>query len=95
MSILFQNLLLNISLYLEPRNPVSGGRFGAAVACMGDVDEDSYSDVAVSAPYSAMADGQGVVYIYYGGPNGLQAARQPQAIWAKGVNGLGLLRSAS
>jgi hypothetical protein len=56
---------------------------------MGDVDDDSYGDVAVGAPYSPLADAKGVVYIYYGGPSGLQAARQPQAVWAKGVNGLG------
>ena len=59
---------------------VSGGRFGAAVACLGDVDNDNYGDVAVGAPYSATTEDNGstgVVFIYYGGLSGLQAGRQP------------------
>ena len=73
---------------------VSGGRFGAAVACLGDVDNDNYGDVAVGAPYSATTEDSGstgVVFIYYGGLSGLQAGRQPQAIrGSRGVRGLGI-----
>jgi len=28
-----------------------GGRFGAAVMCLNDIDYDGYGDVAVGAPY--------------------------------------------
>ncbi|OQR73543.1 integrin alpha-PS1-like [Tropilaelaps mercedesae] len=42
-------------------------RFGFAVAGLGDVDRDGYSDVAVGAPY----EDQGAVYIYLGSKDGL------------------------
>ncbi len=43
------------------------GQFGTAIENVGDIDQDGYEDVAISAPYQDM----GVVYIYRGGPNGL------------------------
>ncbi|XP_060536062.1 integrin alpha-PS3-like isoform X2 [Cylas formicarius] len=48
----------------------SGGRFGAAMVSLGDFDLDSFSDVAISAPYED--DGIGAVYIYRGNPEGLE-----------------------
>ncbi|XP_047469975.1 integrin alpha-5-like [Penaeus chinensis] len=46
------------------------GRFGHAVSCPGDLNQDGYDDVAIGAPFS---DEGGVVYIYNGGANGLRA----------------------
>lgn len=43
------------------------GRFGTAVAKLGDINLDGFNDVAVSAPF----EGNGAVYIYLGGPDGL------------------------
>lgn len=53
----------------------SGAQFGFAVACVGDVNKDTYSEIAVGAPLadSGQAD-EGVAYIYRGSLNGLSAA---------------------
>lgn len=45
------------------------GRFGTALGKIGDVDLDGYNDLAVSAPF----DGDGAVYIYLGGPDGISS----------------------
>ncbi|CAF1299687.1 unnamed protein product [Didymodactylos carnosus] len=47
-----------------------GGRFGHAIAKLGDINKDGYEDVAISAPF---ADGgySGEVYIYHGSETGL------------------------
>ncbi|KAM9744856.1 integrin alpha-IIb [Menidia menidia] len=48
------------------------GRFGSALALLGDLDMDGYQDVAVGAPWSG-ARGQGQVFVYLGGSGGLSA----------------------
>ena len=51
--------------------PPSTGQFGFHVAGLGDVDGDGYPEVGVGAPFS---DGRsGRVYVYSGGPTGLDA----------------------
>ncbi|XP_038565470.1 integrin alpha-IIb isoform X1 [Micropterus salmoides] len=55
--------LIGFSLY---------GRFGSALAALGDLDMDGYHDVAVGAPWSGDS-GQGQVFIYMGNSNGLSA----------------------
>ncbi len=45
-----------------PRQHVSGARFGAAVASLGDLDGDQFEDFAVGAPF----EGDGAVYVYRG-----------------------------
>lgn len=45
------------------------GRFGTALGRIGDVDLDGYNDIAISAPF----EGNGVVYIHLGGPNGISS----------------------
>ncbi|KAF5280336.1 hypothetical protein FQR65_LT03145 [Abscondita terminalis] len=49
-------------------NKQIGARFGTAMSSIGDLNKDSYEDVAISAPYE---DETGVVYIYLGSKNGL------------------------
>ncbi|XP_053373891.1 integrin alpha-2-like [Mercenaria mercenaria] len=44
-------------------------RFGSAIASIGDINKDSYNDIAIGAPYEA--DGAGAVYIYNGYSGGL------------------------
>ena len=46
-----------------------GGRFGHAVAALGDINGDGFNDVAVGAPY----EGFGVVYIHHGSKSGLNS----------------------
>lgn len=43
------------------------GRFGTVLSKIGDINLDGYNDIAISAPF----EGNGVVYIYLGGANGL------------------------
>ena len=46
----------------------SAGRFGHAVASLGDINGDGYNDIAVGAPYQR----SGVVYIFHGYRTGLR-----------------------
>uniref|UniRef100_A0A671V9Q7 Integrin alpha-IIb-like n=1 Tax=Sparus aurata TaxID=8175 RepID=A0A671V9Q7_SPAAU len=55
--------LIGLSLY---------GRFGSALAVLGDLDMDGYHDVAVGAPWSG-DNRQGQVFIYLGNIDGLSA----------------------
>lgn len=50
------------------RGKHDGGRFGHAVAALGDINGDGFNDVAVGAPYA----GSGVVYIHLGSESGLK-----------------------
>lgn len=43
------------------------GRFGTALGKIGDLNFDGFNDIAISAPF----EGNGVVYIFLGGPDGL------------------------
>ncbi|CAH1106249.1 unnamed protein product [Psylliodes chrysocephalus] len=47
-----------------------GARFGTNIVSLGDIDLDLFNDIAISAPYED--GGIGAVYIFLGGPNGLQ-----------------------
>lgn len=49
------------------------GLFGFAMAVAGDLNQDSYPDVAVSAPYAGVDQG-GVVYIYFGTKAGIETS---------------------
>ena len=57
-----------------------GGRFGTTLGQIGDINRDAHNDIAISAPY----EGQGVVYIFLGGPRGL-STRVAQTIFAPEV----------
>ena len=48
------------------RKRVSGARFGATLANLGDIDRDGFEDFAVGAPFEVEGQGQGVVYVYRG-----------------------------
>ncbi len=45
-----------------------GARFGSSLANLGDIDNDTYMDFAVGAPYDGL-NGQGAVYIFKGSEN--------------------------
>lgn len=47
---------------------IMAGRFGLSLAKLGDLDHDGYDDLAIGAPYDHHG---GTVYIYRGGPNGI------------------------
>ncbi|XP_067326188.1 integrin alpha-IIb [Anolis sagrei] len=49
------------------------GRFGMAIASLGDIDQDGYIDIAIGAPFAGQDEG-GRVYIYHGGNDGLSAS---------------------
>ncbi|XP_027729022.1 integrin alpha-IIb [Vombatus ursinus] len=46
------------------------GRFGSAIAPVGDLDQDGYNDIAVGAPFGGPS-GQGRVFIFQGQDEGL------------------------
>uniref|UniRef100_A0A8V5GV14 Integrin alpha-5 n=1 Tax=Melopsittacus undulatus TaxID=13146 RepID=A0A8V5GV14_MELUD len=48
------------------------GRFGSAIAALGDLDLDGFNDVAVGAPLGAEGR-RGLVHVYRGGERGLSA----------------------
>lgn len=47
----------------------SNGRFGTSLSKIGDINLDGYNDLVVSAPF----EGEGAVYVYLGGPEGLSS----------------------
>ncbi|XP_078385897.1 integrin alpha-8-like [Cetorhinus maximus] len=62
------------------------GRFGSAIATLGDLDYDGYRDVAIGAPYAG-EDGNGRVFIYLGHANGLHPKfyQELKGTWAPDV----------
>ncbi|XP_039187232.1 integrin alpha-IIb isoform X4 [Crotalus tigris] len=63
--------------YRTPWQKLTGkdtyGRFGMAIAPLGDIDQDGYIDIAIGAPFAGQ-DGGGQVYIYLGHSEGLSAS---------------------
>uniref|UniRef100_A0A3Q3A848 Integrin, alpha 5 (fibronectin receptor, alpha polypeptide) n=1 Tax=Kryptolebias marmoratus TaxID=37003 RepID=A0A3Q3A848_KRYMA len=62
------------------------GRFGSTIAPLGDLNQDGFDDVAISAPFGG-EDQQGLVYIYNGYSEGLKE-KPSQVIagqWAAGA----------
>ncbi|XP_055371581.1 integrin alpha-PS1 [Condylostylus longicornis] len=59
-------------------------RFGIAMANMGDINKDRCDDIAIGAPY----EGNGVVYIFLGNPQGL-SKKPSQVIHAADLGPLG------
>ncbi|KAI3356234.1 hypothetical protein L3Q82_017481, partial [Scortum barcoo] len=51
-------------------NGTKDSMFGLAVENIGDINQDSYEDIAVGAPYDD--DGTGKVYIYHGSAGGIK-----------------------
>ncbi|MEE6466707.1 hypothetical protein FKM82_007028 [Ascaphus truei] len=48
------------------------GRFGSAIAHLGDLNQDGYNDIAIGSPFAG-EDRRGRVFIYNGNINGLNA----------------------
>ncbi|CAG2053545.1 unnamed protein product [Timema podura] len=59
-----------------------GGRFGSAIASLGDLDQDGFDDIVVGAPYEK---DRGAIYIYNGRPLGL-TPKYSQRILAEEVH---------
>ncbi|XP_043923439.1 integrin alpha-8 [Protopterus annectens] len=59
------------------------GRFGSAIASLGDLDQDGYNDVAIGAPFAG-EDKAGRVFIYNGYSEGLKvpASQVLSGSWA-------------
>ncbi|XP_015907173.1 integrin alpha-9 [Parasteatoda tepidariorum] len=58
------------------------GRFGTALANLGDINQDGYNDIAIGAPYE---DEKGAVYIYHGSASGMNI-EYVQRIAAKDID---------
>lgn len=48
------------------------GRFGSSIVNLGDLNRDSYEDLAIGAPYAG-PEHNGLVYVYNGGASGLSS----------------------
>ncbi|XP_026529587.1 integrin alpha-5 [Notechis scutatus] len=61
------------------------GRFGSAIASLGDLNQDGYNDVAIGVPFGGTAK-QGMVYVYNGQQNGLhpKPSQVLQGYWSPG-----------
>ncbi|XP_070791095.1 integrin alpha-5 [Pituophis catenifer annectens] len=61
------------------------GRFGSAIASLGDLNQDGYNDVAIGVPFGG-TEKQGVVYVYNGQQNGLhpKPSQVLQGYWSPG-----------
>jgi len=76
-----------------PMPAAAGAWFGRSLAA-GDVNGDGYADLAVGAPLESVVyqtrtvQQAGVVFVLYGGSNGLQGADPPIQSWSKGAPGL-------
>nr|XP_054362405.1 integrin alpha-8 [Mirounga angustirostris] len=59
------------------------GRFGSAVAHLGDLNQDGYNDIAIGAPFAGK-DQRGKVLIYNGNKDGLNTkpSQTLQGVWA-------------
>ncbi|MGH9870683.1 MAG: thrombospondin type 3 repeat-containing protein [Candidatus Polarisedimenticolia bacterium] len=58
----------------SPTGSQSGGRFGAAVAGVGDLNDDGFDDVAIGAPQESDGEaGEGRVHVFLGSGSGLSA----------------------
>ncbi|VTJ64052.1 Hypothetical predicted protein [Marmota monax] len=59
------------------------GRFGSAIAHLGDLNQDGYNDIAIGVPFAGK-DQRGQVLIYNGNENGLntRASQMLQGAWA-------------
>ncbi|XP_051938758.1 integrin alpha-6 isoform X3 [Hippocampus zosterae] len=64
-------------------NGTRDSMFGLAVENIGDVNQDSYQDIAIGAPYDD--GGAGMVYIYHGSARGI-STRPAQIISGKDYN---------
>ena len=76
LSCIFRQIIITSINYTQirekqiiPSPDIQRGLFGLAVENIGDIDQDGYEDVAISAPY--VDDGHGVVYIFRGSSDGL------------------------
>ncbi|KAL7028917.1 hypothetical protein ACKWTF_006042 [Chironomus riparius] len=67
--IVYQSKMDNFKNLETREGKASKGRFGLALASLGDINLDGYGDFAVGAPYDG-PNGRGVVYIYHGSANG-------------------------
>jgi hypothetical protein len=71
----------SIRATLESSNPTNGGRFGAAVASVGDLTGDGFPDVVVGAPredFSNARSESGYAYVYNGDTGALLYTLQTQ-----------------
>ena len=72
---------------LNASDAASSDQFGFTVRGAGDLDDDGYADVAVSATYESSY--QGAVYVYYGSASGLGGEQKIAASDASGQDYFG------
>ncbi|EHB06297.1 Integrin alpha-8 [Heterocephalus glaber] len=79
-------LQVSVLLFRDPqvlRGTETFGRFGSAVAHLGDLNQDRYNDIAIGVPFAG-EDQRGKVLIYNGNQDGLniRPSQILQGLWA-------------
>jgi hypothetical protein len=86
--IAYQDAKHNFNIKTRITGSRSKARFGFSMSALGDINKDGIEDLVVGAPYDG-ENGNGIVYIFNGGKNGLSETAS-QVIHAELLNDPGL-----
>lgn len=78
---------LNLQDEVLEGDKVYNAQFGAAIAAVGDLNQDGFQDVAVGAPFEG-EDGSGAVYIYHGSSKGIETYYRQKIVGSQIKSGI-------
>lgn len=75
-SFILQDPSFSLAFTLSGHHGFTNSRFGFAMAAVGDINQDKFTDVAIGAPLEGFGEGTsyGSIYIYNGHSDGLRAS---------------------
>lgn len=85
---ILQDAFFSLAHTLSGHPGLTSSRFGFAMASVGDINRDKFTDVAIGAPLEGFGTGDGAsygsVYIYNGHSDGLRAS--PSQVTMQGLS---------